>query len=81
LPLITTYKALNSNNQHLLKPWIIYWIVYSLLITLEHYLYFVLKYIPFYSFGKIYLSVWLILPQTQGSLFIYDHYLNPFLSS
>lgn len=40
-----------------------------------------LKYIPFYSFGKIYLSVWLILPQTQGSLFIYDHYLNPFLSS
>lgn len=54
--------------------------VYSGLTILEFNLYPILKFIPFYSFIRVYLSIWLILPQTQGSNFIYQNYIEPFIS-
>lgn len=54
--------------------------VYSGLTIIEFNFYPILKFIPFYSFIRVYLSIWLILPQTQGSNFIYQNYIEPFLS-
>jgi len=71
---------LKINDTTILKPWVIYWLVYSGLGVLEFNFYSLLKLIPFYSFIKIYLSFWLILPQTQGANFIYQHYIEPFIS-
>lgn len=42
---------------------------------------FILNLIPFYSLVKLYFQLWLVLPQTQGSLFLYNGYIFPFLKS
>ena len=37
--------------------------------------------LPFYSLIKIIFTLWLVLPQTKGSTYLYVNYLGPFLQS
>lgn len=46
----------------------------------ENYLYFVIRFIPFFGLLKVYFSLWLILPQTKGAEFVYYKYIEPFIS-
>lgn len=82
IPLIITFKSINSTalNIETVKSWLIYWLVYAGLLVIEDSFSFVLKFIPFYNFIRFYIHVWLILPQTQGSEFIYYNYLQPFMA-
>ncbi|KAH3688251.1 hypothetical protein WICPIJ_000776 [Wickerhamomyces pijperi] len=69
-----------KGNCNSLKPWLVYWLMFSLLSFAESNLYFILQYIPFYIWViKPYLCLWLILPQTQGSMVLYGKYFEPFM--
>lgn len=37
--------------------------------------------LPFYSLIKVIFTLWLVLPQTKGSTYLYVNYLGPFLQS
>jgi hypothetical protein len=54
-----------------------YWIVYSLLTTVEVVAGFFLSWIPFYHVFKIALLLWCSMPQTRGAAFLYARVVEP----
>lgn len=57
-----------------------YWVVLSLVLTAESTFFFVLGWIPFYSWFRLILHVYLVLPGQQGATQIYQTYVHPFLA-
>lgn len=56
-----------------------YWVVLSILLLVESYLSFILTWVPFYGYFRLFFLLYLILPQTQGARIIYQTYVHPFL--
>lgn len=56
-----------------------YWATLSLFLLVESQLYFILYWIPFYSWIRLGIHLYLVLPGKQGSVFIYKEYIHPFL--
>ncbi|GMM34793.1 hypothetical protein DASC09_021180 [Saccharomycopsis crataegensis] len=78
-PIYLSFKSLQANDSNLLKSWLIYWIVFVAINFMETFFAFVLNFIPFYPFLRLYFQLWLVLPQTKGAVFLYYNYLSPFL--
>ena len=57
-----------------------YWVVISCFSLVEYWTFFVISWIPFYAFFRLFLLSYLVLPQTQGAKFIYQSYIHPFLA-
>jgi receptor expression-enhancing protein 1/2/3/4 len=56
-----------------------YWTTLSLFLLVENQLYFILSWVPFYSWIRLGIHLYLVLPGKQGSVFIYKEYIHPFL--
>ena len=56
-----------------------YWTTLSLFLLVESQLYFILSWVPFYSWIRFGVHLYLVLPGKQGSVFIYKEYIHPFL--
>lgn len=56
-----------------------YWTTLSLFLLVESQLYFILYWIPFYSWIRLFIHLYLVAPGKQGSVFIYQEYIHPFL--
>lgn len=56
-----------------------YWTTLSLFLLVESQLYFILYWIPFYSWIRLGIHLYLVLPGKQGSVFLYKEYIEPFL--
>lgn len=78
-PIFASYKALHTSDPALLAPWLIYFVVLSALATVENTLDFILAWVPFYSWLRLFLHLYLILPGSQGATFLYQTYVEPFL--
>ncbi|KFY96366.1 hypothetical protein V498_02731 [Pseudogymnoascus sp. VKM F-4517 (FW-2822)] len=78
-PVFASYKALNAADPALLKPWLMYWVVLACALLAESWLYFILYWIPFYAWFRLFFLLYLIAPQTQGARLIYETRLHPFL--
>lgn len=78
-PLLATFKALKRNAD--LKPWVMYWSVVSMYTVIESYLYFLVRFVPFYGLMKVYFAIWLILPQTKGAEYLYYKHVEPFFEA
>ncbi|OBT77952.1 hypothetical protein VF21_04333 [Pseudogymnoascus sp. 05NY08] len=78
-PVFASYKALNAGDPALLKPWLMYWVVLACGLLAESWLYFILYWIPFYAWFRLFFLLYLIAPQTQGARLIYETRLHPFL--
>ncbi|OBT64902.1 hypothetical protein VE03_06471 [Pseudogymnoascus sp. 23342-1-I1] len=78
-PVFASYKALNAADPALLKPWLMYWVVLACALLAESWLYFILYWVPFYSWFRLFFLLYLIAPQTQGARLIYETRLHPFL--
>lgn len=57
-----------------------YWVVLSLLTTAESTLWFLLAWVPFYSWLRLFLHLYLVLPGKQGATHIYQEFVHPFLA-
>ncbi|KAK2734664.1 hypothetical protein FQN57_001609 [Myotisia sp. PD_48] len=78
-PIFASYKALRSGDLNHLAPWLMYWVVYSIIILAESWTLFIIGWLPFYSWVRLCLLLYLVLPQTQGAKKIYLEYVEPFL--
>lgn len=78
-PVFASYKALNTADPALLKPWLMYWVVLACTLLAESWVGWILVWFPFYSWIRAAFLLWLILPQTQGARQVYEIYLHPFL--
>jgi hypothetical protein len=56
-----------------------YWTTLSLFLLVESWLYFILYWVPFYAWIRLGIHLYLVLPGKQGSVFIYQEYVHPFL--
>lgn len=56
-----------------------YWSVISIVYLFETWTYFVLGYLPFYSWFRLAFLAYLVLPQTQGARAIYVTHVVPFI--
>ncbi|KAL2834234.1 TB2/DP1, HVA22 family-domain-containing protein [Aspergillus cavernicola] len=80
LPIFASFKALRSSDPYQLAPWLMYWVVLSAILLAESWAYFILGWIPFYSWMRLGFFAYLVLPQTQGARMLYQDYVDPFLA-
>ncbi|KAF8203188.1 TB2/DP1, HVA22 family-domain-containing protein [Pholiota molesta] len=82
LPCLATYKALS--RRPLAEPdiqrWSMYWAVIGVFMAFEYVAEWTVSWLPFYWEVKTLFLLYLSLPQTQGSTYVYTTYLQPFLS-
>ncbi|KAK9596217.1 hypothetical protein V6Z92_002699 [Aspergillus fumigatus] len=78
-PVFASYKALRSSDPSQLAPWLMYWVVLSGISLAESWTIFILGWIPFYSWFRLFFFSYLVLPQTQGAKILYQTYVDPFL--
>ncbi|KAI1380209.1 TB2/DP1, HVA22 family-domain-containing protein [Hypoxylon crocopeplum] len=78
-PLFASYKALKTSDPTQLTPWLMYWSVLSCALLVESWTEFILVWIPFYSYMRLFFLLYLVLPQTQGARLLYETYLHPYL--
>lgn len=79
LPVLASYKALVANDLALIRPWLMYWVVLGLGLTVEATLQPLLNLLPLYGMVRFLTLFWLVLPQTQGAVYLYTSYLEPWL--
>jgi len=80
VPSFQTYKALSHRpiSEPELERWSQYWAVIGVLVAFEYLAEFLISWLPFYFELKTLFILFLALPQTQGSTYIYVTYLQPF---
>ncbi|KAG9244910.1 TB2/DP1, HVA22 family-domain-containing protein [Calycina marina] len=78
-PVFASYKALKTTDPALLTPWLMYWVVLACALLAESWVGFILFWIPFYSWFRLFFLLYLILPQTQGARVLYQEHVHPFL--
>lgn len=78
-PIFASYKALRTSDPAVLTPWLMYWTTLSLFLLVESQLSFILYWVPFYSWMRLGMHLYLVLPGKQGSVYIYQTYIHPFL--
>ncbi|KAJ5894926.1 TB2/DP1/HVA22-related protein [Penicillium taxi] len=78
-PVFASYKALRSSDPSQLAPWLMYWVVLSVILLAESWTVFIIGWFPFYSWIRLFFMGYLVLPQTQGARLIYQQYVDPFL--
>lgn len=57
-----------------------YWVVLAGVLSVEFITYPVLRFIPFYGFFRLGGLLWLVLPQTQGAVQVYETHIAPWLA-
>ena len=79
LPAYLSYKALRTSDPAQSTPWLIYFIILSLALLFESWTLFIVGWVPFYSWFRLFFLLYLVLPQTQGAKVIYLTYVEPFI--
>ncbi|CAK0787070.1 hypothetical protein CVIRNUC_010286 [Coccomyxa viridis] len=77
-PCYASYKALLTPGTADDHQWLTYWVIYGFVETAESILTQFL-WIPFYYEMKSVLLLWLVLPQTKGAAFVFQHFICPFM--
>ncbi|OBZ78769.1 putative HVA22-like protein g [Grifola frondosa] len=81
LPCYATWKALAHRpvSDAELERWGMYWAVVGAFVAFEYVAIWLLSWIPFYWETRTAFLLFLALPQTQGSTYVYVTYMQPFL--
>ncbi|KAG8219669.1 TB2/DP1, HVA22 family-domain-containing protein [Butyriboletus roseoflavus] len=81
LPCYSTYKALaHAASANTLQALSMYWAVIGAFIAFEQTLGLFLSWLPFYWELRTIFLLYLSLPQTQGSVYVYKTYFEPWCS-
>ncbi|KAF8803346.1 hypothetical protein BYT27DRAFT_7195658 [Phlegmacium glaucopus] len=79
-PGYASYKTLSQRpaSEADLERWLMYWSVLGCVVGVEYLAEWLVSWIPLYSTFKAIFFLYLALPQTQGSTYIYTVHLRPF---
>lgn len=78
-PIFASYKALQTADPAQLTPWLMYWVVYACFMLVESWTDWLLVWIPFYYYFRLFGLLYLVLPQTQGARVLYQTQIHPWL--
>ncbi|TBU47199.1 TB2/DP1, HVA22 family-domain-containing protein [Dichomitus squalens] len=82
-PGYASYKTLSQRpaNEADLERWLMYWSVLGCIVAVESVAEWLVSWLPFYYFFKTIFLLYLALPQTSGSAWLYQTQLRPFFSA
>jgi len=82
IPCYATFKTLSSHpiSELELQKWAMYWSVIGAFVAFEYVAEWFISWLPFYWEIKTLFLLFLSLPQTQGSTYVYTAYLQPAFS-
>ncbi|KAG8216003.1 TB2/DP1, HVA22 family-domain-containing protein [Butyriboletus roseoflavus] len=82
-PGYASYKTLSQRpaSEEDLERWLMYWSVLGCIVGVEYVAEWLVSWIPMYYLMKTLFLLYLVLPQTRGSSYIYINHLQPFLHS
>ncbi|KJA25865.1 hypothetical protein HYPSUDRAFT_160465, partial [Hypholoma sublateritium FD-334 SS-4] len=82
LPCFSTFKALSRRplSEPELHKLAMYWAVIGAFVAFEYLAEWTISWLPFYWEIKTLFLLYLSLPQTQGSTYVYTTYLQPFFA-
>jgi len=79
-PAYSSYKAVKAASLRGYVRWIMYWVVFALYMTIEIFTDIFFAWLPFYYEIKVLFVLWLSMPYTKGSSFLYRKLIHPSLS-
>lgn len=74
-PAIYSIRAIQSPDANDDKHWLTYWIIFGGFNFLETFVGCILNWIPYFSYLRVILFSWLMLPQSQGAKWIYETFI------
>ncbi|KAG1737551.1 TB2/DP1, HVA22 family-domain-containing protein [Suillus paluster] len=79
-PGYASYKTLSQRpaSEEDLERWLMYWSVLGCIVGVEYLAEWLVSWIPFYYLIKTLFLLYLALPQTRGSSYLYINHLQPF---
>ncbi|CAI7860782.1 unnamed protein product [Closterium sp. NIES-53] len=77
-PLLEFVRTIEYAEPSAVRQWLTYWVLFSIVSTLEHFLAPILSWIPLYSLAKLAGFAWLVLPKYHGAALLYDTFVHPF---
>ncbi|KAK7354183.1 hypothetical protein VNO80_19642 [Phaseolus coccineus] len=80
-PLYASVRAIESKSPVDDQQWLTYWVLYSLITLFELTFAKALEWIPIWSYAKLILTSWLVIPYFSGAAYVYEHYVRPFFVS
>ncbi|KIK97942.1 hypothetical protein PAXRUDRAFT_824410 [Paxillus rubicundulus Ve08.2h10] len=82
-PGYASYKTLSQRpaSEEDLERWLMYWSVLGCIVGVEYVAEWLISWIPMYYLMKTLFLLYLALPQTRGSSYIYINHLQPFFHS
>ncbi|GMH16852.1 hypothetical protein Nepgr_018693 [Nepenthes gracilis] len=76
-PLYASIKAIETKSPVDDQQWLTYWVLYSLITLFELTFARVIEWIPIWSYAKLMLTCWLVIPYFSGAAYVYEHFVRP----
>ncbi|XP_058096544.1 HVA22-like protein a isoform X4 [Magnolia sinica] len=76
-PLYASIRAIESKSPIDDQQWLTYWVLYSLITLFELTFAKVIEWLPFWSYAKLIVTCWLVLPYFSGAAYVYEHFVRP----
>ncbi|XP_043706266.1 HVA22-like protein a [Telopea speciosissima] len=77
-PLYASIRAIETKSRLDDQQWLTYWVLYSMITLFELTLAKVIEWLPFWSYAKLIVTCWLVLPYFNGAAYVYEHFVRPF---
>ncbi|KAL6973363.1 HVA22-like protein a [Sarracenia purpurea var. burkii] len=77
-PLYASVRAIETQSPEDDRQWLTYWILYSMITLFELTFAKLIEWIPLWSYTKLIVTCWLVIPYFSGAAFVYEQYVRPF---
>ncbi|KAI3673427.1 hypothetical protein L6452_39546 [Arctium lappa] len=77
-PLYASIRAIETKSVADDQQWLTYWVLYSMITLFELTFAKLIEWIPFWSYAKLIVTCWLVIPHFSGAAYVYEHYVRPF---
>lgn len=78
-PMYQSIKTIENNSNEDTNMWLCFWTVFGIFQTVELFIGFILRWIPYYSIVRLLFFMYLMMPQTQGAKTLYLQVFKPVL--
>ncbi|PWA88789.1 TB2/DP1/HVA22-related protein [Artemisia annua] len=77
-PLYASIRAIETKSPVDDQQWLTYWVLYSMITLFELTFAKLIEWIPIWSYLKLIVTCWLVIPYFSGAAYVYEQYVRPF---
>ncbi|RAL41169.1 hypothetical protein DM860_017718 [Cuscuta australis] len=78
-PLCESVRAIETKSPEDDQQWLTYWILYSMITLFELTFAKAIEWIPIWSYVKLIVTCWLVLPYFSGAAYVYKNLVRPYI--